>query len=167
MRFDPLFTAPLPIQVHMAFAVIALLLGPVALFRNRRDRLHRITGYIWAIGIAGLALTGLVIKSDFAVIGRFGPIHLFSLLALWGLYEGITQARQGNYRAHQKTMTSLWFAAIGITGLLTLLPGRTLNRTVFGEPSAWSLPVIALGFAGLFWLWLRMTRPGRRSVTFQ
>ena len=45
MSFDPLLTAPFQIQLHVGFAVIAIVLGPIALFRTRRDRIHRITGY--------------------------------------------------------------------------------------------------------------------------
>ena len=167
MSFDPLLTAPFQIQLHVGFAVIAIVLGPIALFRTRRDRIHRITGYTWVLGIAGLSITGLFIESNFPVLGRFGPIHLLSLLALWGITEGVMFARKGDFARHQSTMTSVWYGAIGITGLLTLLPGRTLNRMIFGEPSLWSLPIIALGLAGLGWLWLRTNRPRRRSVIFR
>jgi uncharacterized membrane protein len=41
MTLDPFTTAPIAVQIHMASALIAVCLGPFALYRKRRDRLHR------------------------------------------------------------------------------------------------------------------------------
>lgn len=164
MTFDPLMTAPFEIQLHVGFAAIAIFLGPIALYRQRRDLIHKISGYIWVSGIAGLAITGLFIESEFAIVGRFGPIHLFSFLALWGVIDGVRDARKGDIRSHHATMQSIWYGAMGITGLLTLLPGRTLNRVVFGEPSLWGFALIAVGGVGLGWLWLRSRRSRRGAL---
>lgn len=160
MTLEPLLAAPFVIRLHLAFALVALLFGPVALMRRRRDRLHRITGYLGAAGMAGLALTAFFIASDFAVIGPFGPIHLLAPYALFSLGMAIARARQRDFVAHAAWMRGLWFSAIGVTGLLTLLPGRVLNRVLFGEPSAAGFGLIALGALGLAGLWLRH-RPRR------
>ncbi|MEL7262317.1 MAG: hypothetical protein AAGK69_13125, partial [Pseudomonadota bacterium] len=48
MHLEPLLNASLPIQIHVALALMALMLGPVVLWRNRRDRVHRVLGYVWA-----------------------------------------------------------------------------------------------------------------------
>ncbi len=159
MSFQPILTAPVQIQVHLVFAVIALCTGPFALYRKRRDRVHKITGYAWVTAMVGLAVTGLFIHSNFPIVGRFGPIHLFSFLTFWGCYHGVMEARRGNIRGHQATMENIWYSAIGVTGLLNLMPGRTLNRALFGEPSLWGLALVALGLLGLVFLWLRTSRP--------
>ncbi|MFP4450126.1 MAG: DUF2306 domain-containing protein, partial [Rhodosalinus sp.] len=77
MAFDVLTATPLIVQLHLAAALPALLLGPVALYRRRRDRLHKTFGYLWVASILGLAVSGLFIRSEIALLGPFGPIHLF------------------------------------------------------------------------------------------
>ena len=158
MTLDPILSAPFEIRLHLAFAALALVFGPVALFRGRRDLVHRVTGYVGAVGMVGLAVTGLFIESDFPVIGHFGPIHLFSVYALFSLTKAIHHARQGNHVAHAGWMRGLWFAGLGITGLLTLLPGRVLNRALFGEPDMAGVAVMAVGVLALAWLWHRQRR---------
>lgn len=158
MSLDPLLDAPLAIQLHIAAAVPAVLLGPIVLFRRARDRLHKRLGYVWIASIAALSLSGLMIPSDFPVIGRFGPIHLFCLLALWGIGDGLIRIRRGDVAGHLVTMQSVWFGAVGITGLLTLLPGRRLNRALFGEAFELGYLVLVLGLVALAMLWRRRPR---------
>ncbi len=150
--FDPLLNAAFEIQTHAAFAFLALFLGPVALFRKQRDRIHKTVGYIWIIAIVGLSVSGLFIQSEIAVIAHFGPIHLLSLYAIWGVADGLYQIRKRNIALHRAAMQAVWFGAMGIAGLLTLLPGRVLNRIVFGGPSDLGYLLIGIGFVGLFYL---------------
>ena len=150
MTLEPLFSASTEIQVHVAFAVIALLIGPVALFRKRRDRLHKISGYTWVAGITGLSVSGIFIPSEIAVIGQFGPIHLFSLFALWGVGAGMYWVWKGDIARHRAAMRSVWFGTMGLALLLQLLPGRVMNRMIFGEPSELGYLCIAIGGVWLF-----------------
>ncbi len=164
MTLDPILNASVEILIHLVFATVAIFAGPFALFRTRRDRVHKVLGYIWFSAMTGLAISGLVIHSEFPLIWYFGPIHLLSFLALWGVFEGIRFARQGNIAAHQATMKSLWYGAIGVTGLLTFLPGRTLNRVLFGEPSLAGFAVIAVGLVALLALYLHQRKHMVRST---
>ncbi|SLN38863.1 DUF2306 domain-containing protein [Pseudooctadecabacter jejudonensis] len=157
MSLDPILSSAPIVQLHVLFACLALLSGPIAMFRRKRDRLHKIAGYVGVVGMLGLALTGLGIKSNIAVLAHFGPIHVFSILATWGMAEAIWAIRIGDIARHRRSMQSTWFGALGVAGLFTLLPGRTLNRALFGEPSAAGYVVIAMGLLGLWALW-RMQR---------
>ena len=47
MTFDPILNAPVYLQLHAATALIALCLGPVALYRKRRNIWHKAIGYVW------------------------------------------------------------------------------------------------------------------------
>ena len=146
MTLTPFLDAPLIVQIHAGFAVPALLLGPLALFARTGWRLHRIAGYAWLTAMTGLAVSGLLIPAhDWALIGPVGPIHLVALWTLWGLAGALRLARRGQIAAHRREMKSIWFGAMGVAGLLTLLPGRTINRMVFGAPSEAGYLLIAVG----------------------
>ncbi len=164
MTLEPILNAPFEILIHLVFAAVAISVGPFALFRTKRDRVHKILGYVWVFGMGGLAITGLFIHSEFALVGRFGPIHALSIFTLWGLFEAVSYARKGNVERHQSIMKSIWYGAICVTGLLTLLPGRTLNRVLFGEPSQGGFILIALGLTGLLWLYLNRHRRKMRRL---
>ena len=80
---DAVLLAAVAIDV-LAAALVAHFLGPFALDRARRDRLHKVLGYTWVLAMAITALSSFFIHS-FPVIGPFSPIHLLALFALWSL----------------------------------------------------------------------------------
>ena len=149
---SPLLDAGPAIQLHVAGAVTALLLGPVALYRKRRDRLHKILGYTWILAMTLTAISSFWIHS-LRLIGPFGPIHLLSIWALISLAQGLSAAIRGQIARHQATMRSLYLYAIGAAGIFTLLPGRIVPRMLFGDDSQMGLwliaGLVALGLAGM------------------
>ncbi len=158
MTLDPIYTASLAIQLHVAAALPALVIGPVVVFRPNRDRIHKILGYVWIAAMLGLAVSGLFIESDIALVGHFGPIHLLSLFTLWGVVEGLGHAIRRNIPAHRATMQNLWFGAMGLAGLMTLLPGRRMNEVLFSGDEHLGWIAIAVGLMGLILLWRRTPR---------
>ncbi len=162
MTLDPLLSAPAIIQFHVAAALIGIVIGPFALFRNRRDRVHKTLGYIWVVSIAAVSLSALWIGSEIAILWHFGPIHLLSLFTLWGVGEGIWHIRRGNIAAHRASMQSVWFGAMGLAGLFTFAPGRIMNQVVFGGPNQAGWAIIGLGIAvlGVTWrAWIKRSLP--------
>ena len=91
MTLTPLINTDPVIQLHIASALLALLLGPIALYRTRRDSLHRWTGYLWVGAMFTVALSSFWIH-HFGVIGPFSPIHLLAVLTLWSLVDGMRHA---------------------------------------------------------------------------
>jgi uncharacterized membrane protein len=153
MSLIPLLDASLIIQLHFLSAMPTLIVGPFSIWGRSSRRTHKWLGYTWVIAMAVLAITGLLIPSNgLAVIGYFGPIHLFSVFALWGVSRGVWLARARRFAEHQVAMRSTWFGAMGIAGLLNFIPGRTVNQMVFGGPSDFGWAVIAAGFAALFFI---------------
>ncbi|RXV64087.1 hypothetical protein C6W92_08440 [Roseovarius sp. A46] len=148
--FDPLFNAPLAIQVHVAGAVVAVLLTPVALWRRRRDRLHKVTGYGWVLGMAVAALSSFAI-TEFGVVGPFSPIHALSVATLAGLFVGVRAAIRGDTRRHRASMTQLSLALV-VAGMFTLAPGRIVHRMVMGGTGWAGFGVVALAVAAALWL---------------
>lgn len=159
--FEPLLSASPQVQFHVAAALLSIVVGPFALFRKRRDRLHKTLGYVWITSMTLTALSSLVIL-EVRMIGPFSPIHGLSILTLWGLYVGVRYAIQRNIVAHRRTMQSLYFWALGIAGILTLLPGRIMNTMLVdaadGPRALLAISVAAVGSVAI-WVYLGKRRP--------
>ncbi|MGJ8610362.1 MAG: DUF2306 domain-containing protein [Octadecabacter sp.] len=159
MSLDPLFAAPLYIQFHAGAAMIAIALGPVALYRQRRDTLHKTVGYVWVLAMLTVAVSAFFIHS-FAMIGPFSPLHGLAILTLWSLYKGVQHARAGRISAHRATFRSLYWYGLMIAGLANFLPDRRINQAVFGGEDSLGWIVIGLGACALIWL----ARRGRNTA---
>lgn len=158
MTFEPIETASFAIQFHIVCAVLGIFLGPIAIYRKTRDRLHKLAGYLWVSAMAGLATSGLFIHS-LPVIGPFGPIHLFSLMAYWSLFFGMQAIYRKDIKKHRSHMEGLYFQGLGLAGLFAFLPGRTLNEVLFGQFSiAGFVGLAALVFGGLVLRWVLKRR---------
>lgn len=157
MDLTPLFDAPLAVLFHVAFALPALVLGPVALFRKSRDGLHRWAGRVWVLSMAGLALSSFFITS-IRMIGPFSPIHILSVMTLVGLIQGIRLVRAGQYQAHGRAMRALYAQALILAGVFTFLPGRRMNLVFFADAPDLGLPVAAAVGAVLMLLVLAFPR---------
>jgi uncharacterized membrane protein len=42
-------------------------------------------------------------------------------------------ARRGNIAGHRRSMLSIYWIALIVTGIFTLLPGRLLGQVLFGQ----------------------------------
>ncbi|MEY1554926.1 DUF2306 domain-containing protein [Yoonia sp. R2331] len=151
MTLTPILTAPLMVQIHLLCAVLAICLGPVNIWRKRRDRLHRMMGGTWMLAMFGLATSGLMMSS-WAVIGPFNPIHLFSVLTYISLAESIWHLINRRFAQHGRAMRSLYFQGLAIAGLFTFLPGRTLNETFFAASPLAGFVATFVVVGGLAWL---------------
>lgn len=142
--------ASLVIQIHIAAAILAFLIGGYVLIRRKGDRLHRNLGKAWVALMVLTALTSFAIHT-IRMIGPFSPIHVLSVLTLVMLWIAVSAARQRNIARHLNTMRGLYvFALIG-AGAFTFLPGRLMNRLAFHGDRPWigyAMVGIALLFAG-------------------
>lgn len=154
MTLAPILNAEPLVQFHLLGATMAVMTGPVALYRRRRDRVHKVTGYVWGSAMMALAISGLFMHS-LAIIGPFGPIHLLSVVTILSLWRGFHLIRQRRIADHARWMRNFYWYAIGFSALFALSPGRVLNRALFPDAPqhAWWL----IG-AGLFLLLLITTR---------
>ena len=153
MTIEPLFALPVAIQIHVFSAVFAIALGPVALWRKRKDRIHKVVGYAWVSCMATLAISSFWING-FRIVGPFSPIHLLSVYTLWALFDCVRLARIGNIKGHKAAMEALYLWAVAVTGLLTLVPDRFLGKYVFATSRdlglATILTIIALLLIGYY-----------------
>lgn len=144
MSVNPIFDASDAIKVHTLAASFALALGPIVFTPKQRGKLHKILGYIWIVAMVTTALSSFFIHS-FALIWIFSPIHILSVLTLWGVYRALRFIYEGNIRAHSQTMLALYWYGVITAGVFTLLPGRVLNRSLFGDAPWLGYVVIACG----------------------
>ncbi len=88
MTFQPLIDAPHIVQIHVACAATALVLGTFVLYRRKGNSLHKLLGRMWAALMLLTAFTSFFIFG-FRVVGPFGPIHLLSVFTIFGIVNGV------------------------------------------------------------------------------
>jgi len=163
MSLAPLLDAPAHIQVHAFAAVLAVALGPVVIYRRRRDRIHKVVGYIWVLAMALTALSSFAI-TNFGIVGPFSPVHLLAVLALWSLVVGLRHAFARRIAAHERVMRSLYWNGLMVASAFNFLPGRVVNRVFFNDARELGYAMIVLVLAGLAAHALRRKGSGR-SIT--
>lgn len=152
MTLDPILSASFVIQLHVASAICAVTLGPMALLRRSRDVWHRRLGYTWVLTMAITAVSSFWI-SDQPVFGPFGPIHILSVITLVGLWRSIAAAKRKDIVAHRRGMETLYFWAMGIAGLFTFLPGRRMNGVFFANMPIAGFVIATGAIGGLLMLY--------------
>jgi uncharacterized membrane protein len=143
MTLEPLLTASPAVQFHVATVVPAALIGGIMLIMRKGTYLHRMAGRLWIALMVLTALSSFFIH-EINLIGGFSPIHILSVVVLVSAVEVIRSARRRDFVRHQRVVKSLYFGAIGIAGLFTLLPGRIMHEMVFTSGPANGVP---------FWVW--------------
>jgi uncharacterized membrane protein len=132
MTLAPLLDAAPIIQLHASAAIVAFVLGIVQLAAPKGTIPHRIIGWTWSLLMVTIAVSSFWIH-DLRIVGPFGPIHLLSIFTLVMLPLAILHARRHRVDRHRRAMISIFFGALVIAGLFTLLPGRIMHRVAF-EP---------------------------------
>lgn len=137
---SPYLLAPLPpvISIHLALAVAALLLGPLALWARKGSRLHRALGYAWVTVMLGAALSALFIR-DHGLPNLWGytPIHLFVLVTFIGIGSGLWAVAHGRIANHQRAMRGTYIGGCVVAGLFALAPGRWLGHRLWHDWLGW------------------------------
>ena len=103
------------LQVHVAAAAAALLLGPAVFLRPKGDRPHRFAGYLFVIAMVLANGSALAV---YDVTGGPNFFHAMALVSLTTVSAGVVRARRGDIRAHQSCM--YWAYA----GLIIALANR-------------------------------------------
>jgi uncharacterized membrane protein len=142
MTLEPLFHAPLAVQIHVAAVTPAALLGAYLLLRPKGTPLHRFLGRSWLALMVVTALSSFFIHQLDLFYG-YSPIHLLSIATLFGSWRAIAAARRRDIRTHMRIVRSLYLGGIVVAGLFTFVPGRIMHAVAFGG-SAWRAALFAL-----------------------
>lgn len=159
MNLAPLLDAPAVIQLHVAAAILSVVLGPVAIFRRSRDIVHRVAGRIWIVGMAVTAGSSFWISED-PMFGRFSIIHVLSVVTLVSLVGAFRAIRAGDVARHGATMRALYAQALMLAGAFTFFPGRRMSEAFFpGAPWIGLAVMLAVALLAVWLLW----REGRKK----
>lgn len=130
------------IAVHLTTALGAFVLGPVALWtrlgQTVRPNWHRWAGRTWALLMLVAALSAVGVRnSHLALWQGFSLIHLFIPVVFIGVSAAFAAIRRGNVRLHRRIMQNLYFFALIVPGVFTLLPSRYLGQLVWHHGLGW------------------------------
>ncbi|NBQ28743.1 MAG: DUF2306 domain-containing protein [Rhodobacteraceae bacterium] len=114
------------IALHAGAAIASILIGAVVLYRTKGTPAHRLWGRVWV----ALMLT-IVVSSLFIYRDHYSWIHGLSFFTLAMLPRGVYLARKHHIKQHQMTMVSMYFGALVIAGIFTLLPSRLMGQAVW------------------------------------
>jgi uncharacterized membrane protein len=129
------------IAIHIAVALTAVAIGPVAIWARKghasshgtgtpqRPKLHRAFGYAWVTCMVITAISALWIR-DYRLpnIAGYTPIHLLIPFVLGMFFIAFRALAKGDIRRHQRTMVGTYIGGCLVTGALTLVPGRLMHQ---------------------------------------
>jgi uncharacterized membrane protein len=131
MSLAPLLDAAPAIQLHAFAAMTAFTLGIVQLSAPKGTLPHRTIGWIWVTLMALVSLSSFWIH-QLRLWGPWSPIHLISIFTLVTLPLAVWAAHRHAVERHRRAMTGIFFGALVIAGLVTVVPGRIMYKVVFG-----------------------------------
>jgi uncharacterized membrane protein len=126
------------VAIHVAAAVSAVLIGPIALWARKgatqRPRLHRAAGYAFVTLMVATAFSAMFITGTAGprVLG-YGLIHLLIPVTLGSLVAAFVFLARRNIASHRSVMQKLYLGACLIAGVFTLLPDRLLGRALWSQ----------------------------------
>jgi uncharacterized membrane protein len=123
---------PIPVLVHLAAALSAVILGIVMLVRHKGTVSHKALGRAWVGLMLSVAISSLWIPGFLHLTW----IHLFTLLTLVAIPLAIYRIRSGDVKGHARAMKGLFIGGLVVAGLFTLIPGRLLGDLLWH--AAWS-----------------------------
>ncbi|MEM1390882.1 MAG: DUF2306 domain-containing protein [Pseudomonadota bacterium] len=126
---EPLINTRPIVQVHVAGAISAFLIGTVLMFGPKGKTYHRTLGWIWVVAMAVTAISSFFITG---LMGKwYSPIHALSAWTVLALPFAVAAARRRKIQEHRKAMTGMFFGGIIIAGLFSFLPGRIMWKMLF------------------------------------
>lgn len=125
--------------VHVVAGGIALVLGPFQFargLRERRARVHRVTGRVLVIAMLVAAAAGLTL-SPVNSGGLVGTLGFGTLALLWGTFTilGFAAIRRRDVTAHRRWMIRAFALTYAAVTLRLWIPVLILAQVPFGVPA--------------------------------
>ena len=131
--FHPELVLSLPwsVQLHVAGAMLALVIGALIFLLPKGTGFHRFIGWTWVSAMIVVAATSIAMIADFRN-GGINALHVFTAVTVVSLWLALTGIRRGDVRRHAGAMTGLYVGGLIIAGLFAFIPGRVMWQVVFG-----------------------------------
>lgn len=135
------------IPTHTLFGVVALASGAVVLGRRKGDRLHRVSGWVYAVSMLLLCVGSFWIQDSTPFYQGFGPFHVAALVSLvtllWGLWSVRMSAAAPEARAagHVRSMVWSYVGLVMATGSHAIQPVGGGIRDGLGLSSGVAFPL--------------------------
>ncbi|MCA4132456.1 DUF2306 domain-containing protein [Arthrobacter sp. M4] len=115
---------------HVAAALFALAIGPVQIFRRRRDRIHRTVGYLWVGAMYYVCFSSFGIVSA----GHFTWLHGLSAFTIVTVTLGLISAMRRNIRSHLGNMVGSYVGIAIAFGFAVGVPSRSIPQLLASDP---------------------------------
>jgi|SRR5215510_289817 len=133
MTLEPLLSAPVAVQIHVATVVPAFFLGTWQIFISRKGSpLHRVLGYVFLALMTVTSVAALFIHQitpDWPL--GLSPIHIFVPLTLFSVGRALSAARSHKIAVHKRAMLGAYIGGLLIAGTLAFAPDRIMNAIFF------------------------------------
>jgi len=113
------------IAVHLAFAMVALVLGAAILARRKGTPVHKRLGRLWVAVMLVVAGTSFWVR-ELDAAGGMSWIHLLSVWTLFSLAMALWGIKSGRVRTHRGFMLGTFAGLVG-AGAFALTPGRLIG----------------------------------------
>jgi uncharacterized membrane protein len=130
MNISAVTEASPAIQIHLAAAMVALVLGCLMWARKKGTRSHKMIGRAFVLCMLLAAFSAIFIRT--INDGSFSLIHLFVPITFIGSWQVVSSIRAGKIKSHKKHVRNLFFFALLIPGAFAFMPGRTMWMLFFG-----------------------------------
>jgi uncharacterized membrane protein len=128
----PLLQASPDIQIHAFVAMGAVVVGAVQLAAPKGTLPHRIVGSIWVLLMLVVSISAFFVH-EIRIWGSWSPIHPLAIFTLVMLPIAVWRAHKHEIERHRRAMLGLFFGALVIAGLFTLMPGRIMHEVMLGS----------------------------------
>jgi uncharacterized membrane protein len=141
---------------HVIAALFVLAIGPVQIFRRRRDRIHRTMGYLWVAAMYYVCFSSFWIVSD----GHFSWLHGLSAFTIITVTLGLVSAIRGNIPSHLGNMIGSYIGIAVAFIFAVTIPGRAIPR-LLAEDMPTALYVASLVVLSVAVIFVSLKRGGR------
>lgn len=125
-------TIPLAVVIHASAAFLVLIIGPVNIFRPRRDAVHRVLGRTWV----GLMYLTCASSFFFGLDDGLTFLHGLSVLTTVSVTLGVWMIARGNKPGHIGNMVGSYIGTLIAFGFAAFVPTRLIWTTAVTSPVA-------------------------------
>ena len=134
MSLAPLWSAPLLVQVHVAFGTAAFVVGAVRLLLPCREPRDRQLGWTFLALLVAAALAAIPLSTPAGSPALLGVSvgHAFIFVTAVGVVAAVATAGRSDRRRWRNVMAALFTGVLFTCGLFELAPGRVMNAVLAG-----------------------------------